>query len=344
MLGRATCSKHYHFAEHAWLHSMQHFSGMAQRVSPSCHRISNHIMRRVTKMLALYCLLTITCHSCSSFQFQGEASRSSRKSFRRMFLGVAAVVVHNSCRPADAVSAYWKEDGTSEKERWIAEASERRNITVNSQNAMGSYVPAGTERVYWTEDGTPDKEKWLADESQKRNIAVNSQNAINNYVSLLADICRCLESLARLTQGVQVGGIQAAKLKKLTKTLLDSEGTGLSENIAAADTLIGLSDTNPALREPQLLAIEALESIAELRDGVLEGARQQRVLDRLKLAQNSIMSFLRGVPRKALLDAEAIVEEDYKGAGVFPWRNEVNTVSSTFRPGSSKLLRDMEFR
>lgn len=167
---------------------------------------------------------------------------------------------------------------------------------------------------------------------------------MNNYVSVLCDICRCLESLVRLTYDVEAGGIQAAKLKKRIRDLLDKQGTGLSENMAAADSLIALSDRNQALGESKLLTIEALESIEELRDGVLDGGRQQRVLDRLRLAQGAIISFLQGVPRKSLLDAEAIVEQSYEGAGFFLWRNQVNTVSSTFSPGASKLLRDMEYR
>lgn len=172
--------------------------------------------------------------------------------------------------------------------------------------------------------------------------------AARNYVAVLADICRSLEVLAQQARRVEAGGYEAAELKAKVRSVLYSDDSGLEpleSSLVAADTLVGLSDGIPELRANKQLAVEAAESIEQLRDGVLSGDRQRRVAERLRLAQSSLVTFLRSVPRQALLDAEGVVERESAASasgGVFPWRSEVNTFPRLVRPIDSQLIKALE--
>mmetsp|Transcript_103682 Transcript_103682/g.184214 ORF Transcript_103682/g.184214 Transcript_103682/m.184214 type:complete len:279 (+) Transcript_103682:65-901(+) len=235
----------------------------------------------------------------------------------------------------------------------------RRLLLVTSSLCTSSLLPqqsavaeTSDPNIFWNAAGTPSFSKLMAYEQSMRNSTANSIEARNNYVAVIADICRSWYTLARLMASVDNGGVQAPVLRTSVDSLLTESASGLEENLNAADTLIALSDSMPHLRDQRLLAVEALESIATLRDGILEGQRQQRVMDRLNLASTAIATFLRDVPRKALLDAEDLVEKERSALDAedilhregqpsfFPWQS-INAYPSQFHPGSSELLRDM---
>jgi len=151
--------------------------------------------------------------------------------------------------------------------------------------------------------------------------------ARTNYVAVVAGVCRCLEDLAQEARLVQAGQASGEDVKRAARALLYDRQ--LEEDLAAAEVLVGAEGAS----KKRILAVEALESIIDgLRDGMLTGARQERVAARLELAEDQLLGFLACLPQDAVREAEDIVERENAAnsvgfEGIFPWRMDRREVS-----------------
>lgn len=148
----------------------------------------------------------------------------------------------------------------------------------------------------------------------------NAKAAQLGLQDALLGACRALEALAQEARLVGVGVVRGEEARALARFLLVSQE--LEDDLTRGAYLANVAEA----QAPRALAVEALDSIiSELRDGELIGARQQRVLDRLRLAKDQLLEYLSCFPNNAVHAVEAVVERENANnqlgfAGIFPWR------------------------
>jgi len=187
-------------------------------------------------------------------------------------------------------------------------------------------------------------QKNIEREKRLKMVRENTMAAIVNYEDAVSGVCRAVEAIAQEKLRIEKNGTQAQETRELVRSILYTKN--LEEDLASAQVLVGadLADSH------RLLALESLESIVEgLRDGILEGARLQRVTARLQLAEEELLIFLACLPRRSVHVAVEIVERENANnapgyAGIFPWRKSRKLAHGTtaFDPGNSPLLDKMQ--
>ncbi|CAE8589415.1 unnamed protein product [Polarella glacialis] len=196
-----------------------------------------------------------------------------------------------------------------------AEAGSRRSLLLASLAPLAARPAAAA-----AEEGPAIYDPRKAYLKVRREEVEESRKTVQqNLEGAIAGVCRGAEALAQEAKVVRKGGAMAEDLQRVVQNLLVNRH--LEEDMVLAAFILNLGEA----QESRALAVEALESITEgLRPGALEGPRQQRVAERLLLAQDQLLEFLGYFPKETVGAVAAVERENKDNApgykAIFPWR------------------------